>query len=80
VINLINELEKRDISCEVLKYDHTRESYTLEKTCQQQKLEYSGARTPRRNGKVEVKFQTLYGRIWAKLNYSGIEGEFRDGI
>jgi hypothetical protein len=27
------------------------------------KFEFSGPRTPQRNGKVERKFQTFYGRI-----------------
>jgi hypothetical protein len=32
------------------------------------KFEFLGPRTPQRNGMVERKFQTLYGRIWAMLN------------
>jgi hypothetical protein len=31
------------------------------------KVEYSGPQTPQRHGKVERKFQTLYGRIRACL-------------
>jgi hypothetical protein len=33
-----------------------------------------------RNGKVERKFQTLYGRIRAIFNDSGIVDEIRDGL
>jgi hypothetical protein len=33
-----------------------------------------------RNGKVERKFQTLYGRILAMLNGAGLEDELRDKI
>jgi hypothetical protein len=44
------------------------------------KFEFSGPRTPQRNGKVEKKFQTLYGRIWSTLNGSGLESELRDKI
>jgi transposase InsO family protein len=44
------------------------------------KSEFSGPRTPQRNGKVERKFQTLYGRIRAMLNGANLEGEFRDKI
>jgi transposase InsO family protein len=43
-------------------------------------LEFSGPRTPQRNGKVERKFQTLYGRIREMLNGAGLEGELRDKI
>jgi hypothetical protein len=34
------------------------------------KFEFSGPRTPQRNGKVERKFQTLYGRIRSLLIYA----------
>jgi hypothetical protein len=35
------------------------------------KFEYSGPRTPQSNGRMESKFQTLYGRIQARMNDSG---------
>jgi hypothetical protein len=44
------------------------------------KFEFSGPRTPQRNGKVERNFQILYGRIRAMLNGAGLEGELRDKI
>jgi hypothetical protein len=44
------------------------------------KFEFSGPRTPQRNGKVERKFQTLHGRIRAVLNGADLEGELRDKI
>jgi hypothetical protein len=44
------------------------------------KFEFSGPRTPQINGKVERKFQTLYGRIRAVLNGAGLEGELRNKI
>jgi hypothetical protein len=44
------------------------------------KFEYNGPCTPQRNGKVERKFQTMYGRIQAIMNDSEIDGEFRDGL
>jgi hypothetical protein len=44
------------------------------------KLEFSGPRTPQRNGKVERKLQTLHGRIRAMLNEADLEGELRDKI
>jgi hypothetical protein len=34
----------------------------------------------KRNGKVERKFQLLYGRIWAILNGANLEGESIDKI
>jgi hypothetical protein len=44
------------------------------------KFELSGPRSPQRNGKVERKFQTLYGRIRSMLNGTSLEGELRDKI
>ena len=59
-------------------------NFALEKACKQQQLgvtfEFSGPRTPQRNGKVERKFQTLYGKIRAMFNASGIDGEIRHGL
>jgi hypothetical protein len=43
------------------------------------RFDFSGPRTPQRNGKVERKFQTLYGRIRSMFNDSGIVDEIRDG-
>jgi hypothetical protein len=57
-----------------LRLDDAGENFALEKACKQRHLElqfeFSGPRTPQRNGKVEMKFQTLYGRIRAMFNDS----------
>jgi hypothetical protein len=67
-----------------LRLDEAEENHALEKESKQQnltiKFEYSGPCTPQRNGKVERKFQTMYGRIRAMMNDSEIDGEFRDGL
>jgi len=80
VIDLIKELR----NVKYLRLDDAGENFALEKFCKQQnlqvKFEFSGPRTPQRNGKVERKFQTLYGRIRAMMNSAGIEGEFRKGL
>jgi hypothetical protein len=44
------------------------------------KFEFSGPRTPQRNGKVERKFQTLYGRTRSMLNGAGLEGQLREKL
>jgi hypothetical protein len=44
------------------------------------KFEFSDPSTPQRNGKVERKFQTFYGRIRAMLNHAGFENGKRSGI
>jgi transposase InsO family protein len=67
-----------------IRLDDAGENYALEKACNQHnlkiKFEYSGPRTPQTNGKIERKFQTLYGRIREMMNDSGIEGDFRNGL
>jgi len=44
------------------------------------KFEYSGPKTPQRNGRVERKFQTLFGRVRSMLNGAGLKDEVRTGI
>jgi transposase InsO family protein len=44
------------------------------------KFEFSGPRTPQRNGKVERNFQILYGRIRSILNAAGLEGQLREKL
>ena len=67
-----------------LRLDDGGENVALEKACKQQQLdvtfEFSGPRTPQRNGKVERKFQTLYGKIQAMFNASGIDGVIRNRL
>jgi hypothetical protein len=43
-------------------------------------VSFSDPRTPQRNGKVEQKFQTLYGRMRATLNNGGLEDSVRTGV
>jgi hypothetical protein len=44
------------------------------------KFEFSGPRTPQRNGKVKIKFQTFFGRIRAMLNSAGVKDQLRSGV
>jgi hypothetical protein len=70
-------LKNLNKTIEFLRLDDAEENFALEKACTQHhlalQLEVSGPRTPQRYGKVERKLQTLYGRIRAMFNYSGIE-------
>jgi hypothetical protein len=63
IIDLVKELK----SVKFLRLDDAGENFAFKKLCKQQnvdvKYEFSGPRTPQRNGKVEQKFQSLYGRI-----------------
>jgi hypothetical protein len=44
------------------------------------KFEFSGPLTPHRNGKVERKFQTFFGRIRAMLISAGVKDQLRSGV
>jgi transposase InsO family protein len=83
VVELIKELKNENIQVKFLRLDDAGENYALEKECKQQnlgvKFEYSGPRTPQRNGKIERKFQIMYGRIQTMMNDSEIDGELCDG-
>ena len=84
IVDLMKELQNDKTYVVFIRLDDARENYALEKTCNQQnlkvKFEYSGPLRPQRNGEVEFKFQTLYGRTRAMINDSGIEGEIRNGL
>jgi hypothetical protein len=84
VVERIKELKNKNIRVKFLRLDDAGENYALEEECKQQnltvKFEYSGPRTPQRNGKVDHKFRTLFGRIRLMMNDFEIDGEFCDGL
>ena len=81
---MILELKDQDINVKILRCDDAGENKALEDECKSKGLgiafEYAGPRTPQRNGKVERKFQTLYGRIRAMLNGAGLQEGIRSRI
>jgi hypothetical protein len=44
------------------------------------KFEFSGPRTPQRNGMVKRKVQTFFERIRAMLNSAGVKDQLRSGF
>ena len=84
LINLVDDLKDLQKTVKFLRLDDAGENFALEKACKQRQLglqfEFTGPRTPQRNGKVKRKFQTLYGRIRAMFNDSGIADELRHGL
>jgi transposase InsO family protein len=79
IVDLIKELKSANHVVAFVRLDDAGENKSLEKMCKQEGLgiqfEYTGARTPQRNGRVEQKFQTLYGRVRAMLNGADIRDE-----
>ena len=82
--NFIQELKTKKVNVKFVRYNKAGEIQALEDHCNHigihVSFEYSGPRTPQRNGKVERKYQILYGRIRAMLNGAGLKDEVRSGI
>jgi hypothetical protein len=84
VMTLLTDLKIAEINVKYIRCDDSGENKALFDACQAQgygmKFEFSGLRTPQRNGKVERKFQTFFGRIRAMLNSAGLNNHLRSGV
>jgi hypothetical protein len=83
-MTLLTDLKIAGIDAKRIKCDDSGENKALFEACQAQgfgmKFKFSVPRTPQRNGKVERKFQTFFGRIRAMLNSSGLNDQLRSGV
>jgi hypothetical protein len=84
IVNYVIDIEKR--FKRVVKYircDDAGENRALEKACINAGLgiqfEYTAPGTPQRNGRVERKFATLYGRVRAMYDFANVEESIRVG-
>jgi hypothetical protein len=83
ISNLILELKDQNIKVKILRCDEAGENKSMEgfkSKGLEIVFEYLGPRTPRKNGKVEQMFQTLFGQIRAMLNGEGLQEKIRSGI
>jgi hypothetical protein len=84
MFKLLTDLKIAGIEIKYIRCDDSGENKSFYDACRSNgyliKFEFSGPRTPQRNGKVERKFQTLYGRIRAMLNDAGLENDVRSGV
>jgi hypothetical protein len=84
VMTLSTDLKIAEINVKYIRCDDSGKNKALFEACQAQgygvKFEFSGARTPQQNGRVERKFQTFFGRIRAMLNSAGLKDHLRSGI
>jgi hypothetical protein len=84
MMTLLTDLKIAGINVRFICCDDSGESKAFQKECKSKALniifEFSGPRTPQRNGKVERKFQTFYGRIRATLNCAGLKDRVRHGV
>jgi hypothetical protein len=78
ILTFLKDLRDRlKIKVKYIRCDDAPEHMVLERLCKQEgnlgiTFEYTSAGTPQRNGRVERKFATLFGRVRAMLNYAGL--------
>jgi len=84
MFSLLTDLHIAGIDVKYIRCDDSGENKSFHNACRDKgfkiKFEFSGPRTPQRNGKVERKFQTFYGRIRAMLNNAGLKNGVRSGV
>jgi len=84
LFTLLTDLKIAGIEVKFIRCDDSGENKAFYDACWSKgyliKFEFSGPRTPQRNGKAERKFQTLYGRIRAMLIGAGLDSELRSGV
>ena len=77
VVDLFKKLKTLQHVVAFIRCDDAGENRSLEAMCKQEglgiKFEYSGPKTPQRNGRVERKFQTLYSRVRSMMNGAGLK-------
>jgi hypothetical protein len=81
---LKDKMKIAGINIKVICCDYSGENKAFQKECNSKALnfifEFSGPKTPQRNGKVERKFQIFYGRIRATLNCARLKDRLRNGV
>ena len=81
---LLNDLKIASIDVNIIRCDDAGEHRAFYEECRSKginiRFDFSGPRTSQRNGKVERKLQTFYGRIRAMLNCAGLKDYLRNGV
>jgi hypothetical protein len=80
VSRLLQHLKaKNGNTTKCIRCDDAKENRSLDKACQDASLgvqfEYTAPGTPQRNGRVERKFPTHYGRVRAMFNHTRLIGD-----
>ena len=80
ITEVLTELKVRhNIHTKYIRCNDDVNNHTAEKACRKNglnvKFEYTPPGTPQRNGRIERKFATCYGRIQACFEDAGIEEE-----
>ena len=71
LVPLIKSLKLQGTNAKIIRCDNAGENIAFERAAEQEglnlKFEYTAPDMPQQNGRVERKFQTLYGRVQAML-------------
>ena len=84
MVRLLKEIKaKLNKTVKYIRCDDASENKSIEMKCKDEgigiQFEYTGPGMPQRNGRVERKLATLYGRVRAMFNQSGMDKEMRTG-
>jgi hypothetical protein len=84
MITLLTDLKIAGINIRFICCDDLGENKAFQKKCTSKAVniifEFSGPRTPQRNGKGKRIFQTFYGRIRTTLNCARLKDRMRHGV
>jgi hypothetical protein len=74
-----------DINVQIIRCDNAGENRKLQEVIKVDpdlkiKFEFTAPNTPQQNGKIERKFQTLYGKVRAMLNWARLTAHLRARI
>jgi hypothetical protein len=80
-LTLLTDLKISGLDVKFIQCNDSGENKALFDECRSKgynvKFEFSGPQTPQRNGKVERKFQTFFGRIRAMLKSAGVKDDLK---
>ena len=84
MFSMLTDLNIAGINVKYIRCNDSGENKSFYRACREKgykiTFEFSGPRTPQRNGKVARKFQTFYGRIRAMLKNAGLKNGVRSGV
>ena len=84
-MTFINKLKSQgEEKVKFLRMDNSGENVALKTRLEREKvnvqIKFTAPNTPQQNGKVERSFATLWGRVRAMLNNSGVPIELREKL
>ena len=84
MLKVLNAMKAQGKEVKKIRCDNAGENVSFEERAGAMnlglKFEYTAARTPEQNGKVERKFQTLFGKLRAMLKDAGLPGGIKKGV